>query len=574
MNDAARATPDRQKSSAREVSKKSAEKDGLSTQQQGEDVAAAPSDRAPKASPHADASPQNSENLPPTHSGNHTPHHAAEDKPRGATIEGGVDAIIVGAPLDGLAAAALLARSGLRVVIVESGMPMTAPEPEEFAPQFFCDVGDTLFFGLDQAVLQRLDLYRHGLRFAARRMSTSYWRTPQSRFAARGDVSDLATLKGDVADADRRRADAITEEILSLGKSLRPYFETGRPPDHFGALFDHWALTSLDEALAGVFSENPFTDILTTEASRGVGVRPDAPMSAFSLVRRFAGEIAGLQSGVGAVDRGARGLARALRRAGQGANVDYRYAVQVERVLIEWDRVAGVEFTNGGQIRAPIVISCYPPRAAFLDHIGRDHLNIEFIRAIETAASRPVMVAAHLAFAEKSDSPLFKDDYKRRNIRLASLEDLKRAHRMARAGRFCPEAPGELFFPTAFNDALAPTAGATGVLRLWPAPPAPQDKDGKRRWRLDAEDAVRAALNAFDDKAADALCAIKIVEEESADVILREAALARLTADAGGLAGYFYCGSGAQIGLFQTGAAGRRAADDALRYHRHLQDTA
>ncbi|MEM6415744.1 MAG: hypothetical protein AAF720_13930 [Pseudomonadota bacterium] len=502
----------------------------------------------------------------------YTEHFDASPKgPKGATIEGGIDAIVIGASLDGMAAAALLAKAGLRTIVIESGFPMIAAEPEEFTAQFYCDPGDSLSFGIDPALLQRIDLHRHGLRFAERRMETTYYATGGKRLIAPGDLAEFANLEGDLTDRDRRRADLFIEEIQSLSQSLVPYFETGNTEAQATDTFNRWALSSLEETLSGVFDEEVLTSIFATEALRFSARRPDSPMTSLSLIRRYSGEIAGLQSSIGAIDRGLQGLSRSIKRTLQTLGVDYRHASEVSRVLVEWDRVQGVEFTNGGQLRAPIVVSCFDPDTAFLKHAGRDHLDIEFVRALESRAPQYTTLVARIAFDAKPDGPLFNEDYRRRVIRLASLATIKKCFTAARLGDFHDDAPAELFFPSAFHSGLAPTDGAVAIMRSGPAPLNPKPGRVFKDWEADAKKHALSILTSLDETAAQSVRSVEVTTETSSDVILREAEIARFLANAGGLKGYFYCGSGMRIGSPGTGAAGRRAADTALQYHKQLQ---
>jgi len=50
-------------------------------------------------------------------------------------IEGGVDAIVVGATIDGFVAAAYLGKAGLKTVLLEAGLPQ--PELRPFTPGYF-----------------------------------------------------------------------------------------------------------------------------------------------------------------------------------------------------------------------------------------------------------------------------------------------------------------------------------------------------------------------------------------------------------------------------------------------------
>ena len=101
---------------------------------------------------------------------------------RAGRIEGGIDALVIGAGVDGLAAAAYLGKAGLHTVLVGAGKEIGGRIAErEIAPGVNGVDGEHLVTMLDPDVIAELDLYRHGLSFAARRLDTTYFSTRKMR---------------------------------------------------------------------------------------------------------------------------------------------------------------------------------------------------------------------------------------------------------------------------------------------------------------------------------------------------------------------------------------------------------
>ncbi|MEZ5894337.1 MAG: NAD(P)-binding protein, partial [Parvularculaceae bacterium] len=98
------------------------------------------------------------------------------EKSQGGRIEGGIDAIVIGAGADGLAASAYLGKAGLKTILVSAGAEIGGRIAQrEIAPGVFGVDGEHLVTVLDPEVIADLDLYRHGLEFAARRLDTTYF---------------------------------------------------------------------------------------------------------------------------------------------------------------------------------------------------------------------------------------------------------------------------------------------------------------------------------------------------------------------------------------------------------------
>lgn len=482
-------------------------------------------------------------------------------KRNGPKIEGGIDAVVLGATADALAAAALLARAGLRVVLIETGAGRPQ-DKREFAPGYFAAAGDPLAAMLDQAVVEALDLYRHGLAYSARRLETLVKFSDGAVLSLPGDPALAGEAVAAFSEPDAAAFSGFLESERKTARALSDWFSGGEAPAAALAAADAIS-SSVDGAIAGRFADPRLEDYLRAEASLGVAARPAEPFTYLSLIRRFAGEAAGLQGGVAAIEGGGRGLTNALRRAAQAFGVGIRQTDRVRAVIVEWDRVAGVEFDDGAQIRAPIIISALPARETFIDFVGRARLDIEFTRALDLAAPAMTSVRAHFAINGPITDPHIGPHLGRRFLFAPSAIEIERAFRAASAGRVVTAMIGELVFPSAFDKALAPEGCATAALHLHPLAGNPLSDEN---WLRDVEAAARAAFARMVDGAGD----IVRVDVETGEAAAPPLAAAierrnRLTG-ASGLEGYFFCGPEALTGGGVNLAAGRRASDHARGY--------
>ncbi|MEK7266362.1 MAG: hypothetical protein AAB227_09720 [Pseudomonadota bacterium] len=484
-------------------------------------------------------------------------------KYKGPKIEGGIDAVILGATSEGLAAAALLARAGFHVVLIET--PASRPrERREFAPGFFAESGDPLAATLDHTVVEALDLYRHGLAFSARRLETLVRFSDGAMVTMPGDPALAGEAVAAFSEVDAGAFAAFLEAERRTARSLADWFAGGERPALLDGAAAEAATASVDGAVAGRFVDHRLEDYLRAEAAFAIGARPAEPFTYLSFIRRLAGEAAGLQGGVAAIEGGGRGLNNALRRACQAASVTIRQTDRVKDVIVEWDRVTGVEFDDGAQIRAPIIISSLPAHETFLDLVGRARLDIEFTRTLDIKELPIASVRFNLAINGPIPDPHIAARLDRRFLFAPSPLEIERAFRAAAEGTAPEAAIGELVFPSAFDRALAPEGCASATLTLHPLAGKPLSDD---QWRKEVSGAARTIFARLVDGAQ-----IAAIEAEEALVAAPPlpAAMERRArlAGASGLEGYFFCGPETLIGGGVSLSAGRRAADRARDYFR------
>ncbi|HSP99666.1 MAG TPA: NAD(P)/FAD-dependent oxidoreductase [Candidatus Dormibacteraeota bacterium] len=389
-----------------------------------------------------------------------------------------VDVVVIGAGHNGLAATALLAARGLRVVCLEKnayvgGMAGT----REILSGCRNDVGASLLFPLAKGLEAELELARYGVEFIdlpimASNLSSQH--SPPAIFYANplrmagyvlrhfgvramiGFVRLMAFCQYPASLMDRftpRSVPPTLDELLARAPSARKRRQ-------IELAFTGSAMDLIDRFLPDVERHRTLRALAAFAAVQSTYKGPFTPGSALCLVYTFAqNEGGGLMR---RVKGGMGSLSEALCRSIADKGGEVRLKSPVQRVLIEGERAAGVELRDGSRIRARAVLSSLDKPATFFVLVGREHLGDDFIAQVERIEHRGAYM--HLLFKLRRlprFGPPFEhlnaDPRTRFNTTLVPDPELQQASYEACARGELPEHPPiGMQIPTVMDPTLAP----------------------------------------------------------------------------------------------------------------------
>lgn len=261
------------------------------------------------------------------------------------------DAAIIGAGADGLAAAVVLARAGLKTIVVErnahSGGRTTT---REFHPGFRASVYGDEIAPVPREIFWSLDLARHGALFLPPRSSLALWEDGRASCLALAD--DANGLIGE----SRRRVCAMLARAQA-DAARQPFLPSFKPRASWPA--EDWAGLSLGDLAARCAADDGERAHLIAWALSGRAADPDLAGSAVHLLAPGSGGSGIVRGGLGA-------LTAALEAAAREAGVALSFGLDVSDIRRSRGRAAGLTLADGSEIAARAVISTLDLKRTFL----------------------------------------------------------------------------------------------------------------------------------------------------------------------------------------------------------------
>jgi phytoene dehydrogenase-like protein len=399
------------------------------------------------------------------------------------------DAIVVGGGHNGLVAAAYLARSGARTVVLEqrgnTGGAATTESPWPEAPELRVTRLSYVMSLMPPSIVNDLQLERHG--YKVHPMGPYYQAFPEGGSLTIYEDDPQRTYDS-IAKWSKADAEAMPEwnawlaglaDVLGpLLLTVPPSIGSKRPGDLKDTLRLAWnqrglnvrtvadvtrlMAMSIADLLDDWFESPQVKGALAVNGVIGTWAGPFEPGTAYVMAHHSIGDVGDGQLGSwGFPEGGMGGVSAAIRRSAESFGAEIRTNASVQQVLVRNGHAAGVVLADGTQLDAPLIVTSLHPKIAFLDHLSPADLPDDFVRDIEHWKSRSGVVKINLALGELPNFTADPSDgmaeHHTGSVEMApSMEYIERAFQDAREGRpaLAPFSDGVI--PTTLDETLNP----------------------------------------------------------------------------------------------------------------------
>ena len=394
------------------------------------------------------------------------------------------DVILIGAGPNGLVAAAMLAKSGLRTLVVErsgrvGGSAITSEIVSGVRSSTLAHTA-----AIDPAIVRALGLEKHGLQIvrpaadacaptldgralvlwsdrerAAREIAAF---SPKDAAAWPRFLDSFARVAGVLRALNASPPPSIdgptAGDIIEMLKAGRRFRALGRT-DAYRLL--RWMPMAVADLVGEWFESEPLRATVAAGGILGSFLGPWSAGSSALLLQLGAAEGHPIASGWFA--RGGIGaVTDALANAARQAGADIRTGAEVREILVDDGRAVGVALAGGEEIRARAVVSGADPKRTLLGLVDPMHLSPDFMRQVGNIRMHGTLAKVNYAV---SALPRFAGLASLDNgqqmaalsgrIRLAAdVDGIERAFDAAKYGT-CSDAPWiELTLPSLADPAL------------------------------------------------------------------------------------------------------------------------
>jgi phytoene dehydrogenase-like protein len=392
------------------------------------------------------------------------------------------DVIVVGAGHNGLVSACYLARSGLKVLVLERSDKVGGAA---ISRQIYKDITYSncsyVCSLLRPEIMRTLELPKYGLQVipyegGATMMSNGDY------FAA---YLNPDAKRREMARHSKRDAEAYhrySNDTMRQCKFIKPLLMR-TPPDptsfkprdlmeliYLGKRFYgmgeqrmydtiRFFTMSAADYLDEYFESDVIKGHLSGSSIIGTALGPRSPGTAYVLLHHYMGEVDNNVGSWGFARGGMGAITQALAKSLEASGGDIRVDAAVDKILVRGGKAYGVTLDSGEEVRAPIVVSNLDVKRTFLKTMDPNDLPAEFVDRVRNFRIRGSSGKLNIALdgvptfpSIPKGSPVMRGDL---HI-TESLDEVERAYDDWKEGRWSTVPYIDLMIPSLIDPTMAP----------------------------------------------------------------------------------------------------------------------
>ena len=399
------------------------------------------------------------------------------------------DVIVIGAGSNGLTAAALLAKRGRKVLVLESAAEVGGMRRAlEFAPGFRAPLdGDPGWVppSVQTAIGAR---FRGPATRNTSRLAAAFESQPEGALIAR--LNRFSNVLGALYQLTPPDIDISSPaEVLPLLKVALKTRALGRKEM---IEFLRVMPMSIQDLLDDSIGNERVKAAIASAAIRDLRQGPRSAGTTFNLLHYMVGAPPGSFRRTGWPAEGPDAFATEAARVAREAGAEIRTGARVERISVRDDAVSGVVLARGDEIAAPVVISTADPKLTLLRMIDPVWLDPECMLGVRNIKMRGCAAFVLYASGEKLGD---HDSQFAETVSLTpSTVALERAADAAKYGEISADPHVEIFSPSARWDGMAPSGKSVLAARVQYTPYALRSGSWDRAKSEALEKAVTARI--------------------------------------------------------------------------------
>jgi all-trans-retinol 13,14-reductase len=370
------------------------------------------------------------------------------------------DAVVIGSGMGGLAAAAYMAKGGMRPLVLEQHF-VPGGNAQTFRRKRMFDfdvglhyIGDCGPGGLFTTMMEQLGIADR-LEFVP--MDQDGFDTflgPDLKFRAPAGWDRYRQRLHETFPQETRAIDRYLDILRSVAGAFSGARSEG-PHPVTQLLGKHWSQCTVAEVFDALEISTRLRHVLGAQCALYASPWSKGPLGMHALI------IDHYMRGAYFIRGGARPLVEGLIQVIEDGGGELRLRQRVKRITVENGKAVGLTLASGEEIRAPLVVSNADAKRTFLEMVGEQYLSQGLVERVKDYRMSLPLFVIYLAM-EVDPSEL---GLPATNLYLTPAYDLEEQYETCYAGRF-PEKPHIYMSIASLKDPVSPNLAPPGYTNL------------------------------------------------------------------------------------------------------------